>query len=290
MYKTFSKGAKKLYELLLKEKYTAVVCTHVFAGMLATEVKRKYIPQLKIYFIATDYTCAPGTPELAATKFFIPHKSLLQEYTNLNIPQEKLVPSGIPVRSRFYEKCNEETAKEKLGLPKSKRIILLMCGSMGCGPIKDLASRLATLMPEEAHLAVICGSNKSLQKELSETINKSNTTITGFTDRMDLYMDAATVAITKPGGLSSTEALVKTLPLVLIDAVPGCETRNMEFLTENGFAETADTVAELTSQVLSYITSKEKCDTMKSRLLKEFGKNSAEIIYEHITNKTTEVE
>ena len=98
-------------------------------------------------------------------------------------------------------------------------------------------------------------------------------------------MDAATVAITKPGGLSSTEALVKNLPLVLIDAVPGCETRNMEFLTGNDFAETGDTTAELTSKVLSYLTNREKCDTVKARLSEEFGVNSAEVIYAHITGE-----
>lgn len=282
MYKTFSKGAKKLYELMLEQKYSAIVCTHVFSGMLATEVKRKYIPNLKIYFIATDYTCAPGTPELDASMYFIPHKFLQDEFTALNLDKDKLVPSGIPVRSHFYKKVDSDVAKEELGLPKNKRIALLMCGSMGCGPIKELAIRITTLMPEDAHLAVICGSNKSLQKELDESLDESKATVIGFTDRMDLYMDAATVAITKPGGLSSTEALVKNLPLVLIDAVPGCETRNMEFLTLNEFAETGNTTAELTSKVLSYLTSQDKCENKKVRLKKEFGENAAEVIFNRI--------
>lgn len=288
LYKTFSKGAKKLYDLMLEEKYSAIVCTHVFSGILATEVKRKYIPGLKIYFVATDYTCAPGTPELDATKYFIPHRLLLKEYAFLNLEEEKLVPSGIPVRSRFYKKVDERVAKDELNLPANKRIALLMCGSMGCGPIKELASRITTLMPEDTHLVVICGSNKALQRELYECLDKSKATIIGFTDRMDLYMDTATVAITKPGGLSSTEALVKNLPLVLIDAVPGCETRNMEFLTQNGFAETGDSVADLTTKVLSYLTNQDKCDAMRLRLSEEFSKNSAEVIYKHIVGAKNE--
>lgn len=282
MYKTFSKGAKKLYELLLEEKYSAIVCTHVFSGMLATEVKRKYIPNLKVYFVATDYTCAPGTPELDADAYFIPHNLLKNEFASFNIPEAAIIPSGIPVRSNFYKKTDENTAKELLNLPVNKQIVLLMCGSMGCGPIKELASRITTLMPEDAHLAVVCGSNKSLQKELTECLQKERATVIGFTDKMDLYMDAATVAITKPGGLSSTEALVKNLPLVLIDAVPGCETRNMEFLTGNGFAETGETAAELTGKVISYLTNKEKCANVKARLLEDFGFNSAKTIYNRI--------
>ena len=284
LYKTFSKGAKKLYELLLQKKYDAIVCTHVFSGILATEVKRRYIPQLKIYFVATDYTCSPGTPEIDANAFFIPHESLKDEFIAAHIPENRIIPSGIPVRNSFYTKADLHTAKKQLGLPLNKHIILLMCGSMGCGPIKDLAQKISTLMPENSHLAIICGSNKSLKKEISEALVASNTTIVGFTKRMALYMDAATVAITKPGGLSSTEALVKGLPLVLIDAVPGCETHNMEFLTSGGFAETGNTPLELTSKVLSYITNEQKREAAKTAIAHSFGHNAAKVIYDHITS------
>lgn len=282
LYKTFSKGAKNLYEHLIDKNYNTIICTHVFSGIIATEVKRRYMPQLKIYFVATDYTCSPGVPEIDAVKYFIPHKLLTEEFTQAKIEQEKLCPSGIPLRARFYENTDKETAKKELGLPQNKHIALLMCGSMGCGPIKELAGRISALLPENGHLAIICGSNKSLQKELNSEINRPNVTIVGYTDRMDLYMDAATVAITKPGGLSSTEALTKGVPIVLIDAVPGCETRNIEFLVGNGFAVTADTTVDLTSKVLSYITNEKLQQETSKNLLSEFGINSAEKIYNEV--------
>lgn len=284
LYKTFSKGAKNLYKLLLQKKYDAIICTHVFAGILATEVKRRYIPQLKIYFVATDYTCSPGTPEIDANAFFIPHKNLINEFESFNIPKNKIIPSGIPVRNSFYNKVEIESAKKQLGLPQNKHIVLLMCGSMGCGPIKELAQKISTLIPENSHLAIICGSNRTLKKELTESLTKPNTTIVGFTKRMALYMDCATVAITKPGGLSSTEALVKGLPLVLIDAVPGCETHNMEFLISGGYAKTGNTPLELASKVLSYITNDQQREDIKNLILSEFSHKAAKIIYEHISN------
>ena len=102
--------------------------------------------------------------------------------------------------------------------------------------------------------------------------------VVGFTDLMHLYMDAADVAVTKPGGLSSTEAAVKGLPLIFLDAVPGCETCNLNFFVKNGFAESVDTVEGITELVRRYAEDKELRDKMSERLRANFSGNAAEII------------
>ena len=42
-------------------------------------------------------------------------------------------------------------------------------------------------------------------------------------------MDACDVIYTKPGGLTSTEALVKNIPIVHTAPIPGCEAANVAF-------------------------------------------------------------
>ena len=171
-----------------------------------------------------------------------------------------------------------------LGLPQNKKIVLLMCGSMGCGPIKELAASLDDTLPQDAHLVAICGSNKQLQKSLYKHKSFKNTTIVGFTDKMSLYMDAAYVMLTKPGGLSSTEALIKSLPLILINAVPGCETRNLDFLVQNGLAKTANTPESLTKIVCDYINNPKEYSKSVALLKSEFNFNPSKIIYDYIKN------
>ena len=282
MYEFITFGAKGLYKYLKEEKYDAIICTHVFAGMVATAVKKKFGLDLKIYFVATDYTCSPGTYEIDADKFFIPHKLLCDEYEGFSIKKEKLVPSGIPVRLEFYKKEEKEKAIKILGLPKDKEIILLMGGSMGAGPLIKLASLICEKIPENAHLVAICGNNKKLMKEL-KNIPYSNKTILGYTGRMPLYMDTASIILSKAGGLSSTEALTKHLPLILIDAVPGCETRNRDFLTSRGFAKTADGIENLTSILCDYLENPETIEKTETILEREFSTISAKIIYDNIT-------
>ena len=95
---------------------------------------------------------------------------------------------------------------------------------------------LVEALPKDALLVAICGNNRTLERNLRALIHTPRLQVLGFTDRMSDYMDAADLFITKPGGLSTTEAATKGVPLVLFNAVPGCETRNLEFLLSIGCA------------------------------------------------------
>ena len=141
-----------------------------------------------------------------------------------------------------------------------------MCGSMGCGPIKRLARRLTETLPENSMLIVICGHNEKLYEDLWELGNRANLRILGFTREIPAYMDAADLMLTKPGGLSSTEAAAKALPMIFIDAVGGCEGRNLEFYTRHELAETADSVNRLAKLVCANLSDPEKLRSMSQTL------------------------
>ena len=106
-----------------------------------------------------------------------------------------------------------------LRLPEVGRMVLLCCGSMGCGPMEELTEELSGRLPEGAFLVVICGTNTVLREKLAARGLK-RTRVVGFTEKMSLYMDAADLYLTKAGGLSTTEALVKRLsPFTVMAAV-----------------------------------------------------------------------
>lgn len=270
LYEILTLGAKGLNEYLKCRNYNGIICTHVFAGMMATATKRKYMSELKIYQIATDYTCTPCTPEVDAERFFIPHRDFLYEYVQSGIPSAKIIWSGIPVRSSFYEDLSKSEAKNLLHLNQEEKVILLMCGSMGCGPIEELTDQLERELSSGWRLVAICGNNRKLY-EILKAKDYKKVSVVGFTKKMHVYMSAAEFALTKPGGLSSTEAFVKGLPLILIDAVPGCETRNLEYFIEKGFAGTANTTEGLTKLVLELANSSDSLSFTRKILKEEFG-------------------
>ena len=266
IYDLVTKGCDSLAAFLEENPFDAIICTHVFSAMMVTDLKKRRHLALRSYFVATDYTCSPGVNQTFLDRYFIPHEKLIAEFAGNGIPKERLFASGIPVRKAFYHAEPPEKAKKSLSLPPDKQIALLMCGSMGCGPIKDLADNIRENLPENAMLVVICGNNKRLYKAFTKNPPPDNMRVIGYTTRMSLYMDAASLILTKPGGLSSTEAAVKALPIFFIDAVPGCETRNIEFFLQHGFGQTEADLYSLSKTVCATLRNREQLTTMSDAL------------------------
>ena len=283
VYKALSLGAKKLYAALEAGRYDAVVSTHVFASLVMRRVCQDYPISIPHYLVATDYTCSPYVAEAQADGYFIPDEKLADEFARCGIPKERLNATGIPERQIIFTPGSRSESRAALGIPADKRVALLMSGSMGCGPIKRLARRLTEMLPEDGMLIVICGHNEKLYESLLELGNRSNLRVLGFTKDVPAYMDAADLMLTKPGGLSSTEAAAKGLPMIFIDAVGGCEGRNLEFYTRYELAETADSVNRLAKLVCTNLADPEKLRSMSQALRVNFRHNGGVEICDVLT-------
>lgn len=260
----------------------AVINVHVFSALIMTAARRQFGLKLPGYFVATDYTCSPGVAQADLDAYFIPHESLTAEFVQCGVPADRLVPTGIPVRPAFCTGVPQREARERLGLSAEGRLVLLACGSMGAGPMEELAQLLDQQLPAEDQLVVICGTNEKLERDLEKDRLSDCVSIVGFTREMDLYMDAADLILTKAGGLSTTEALMKRLPMVYINAVPGCETRNLEFMVSHGYARTADTPEALTELVCSLLREPETLAAWRENLARAFPTPAVEKIYSYL--------
>ncbi len=284
MYDLVTHGCEELLSFLRCNDFEAVICTHLFSAFMMTELKKSRLCSLPFYFVLTDYTCYPGIKEADCDAMFIPHPALKDDFMAIGIPESTIVPTGIPIRPSFYDKQSKAKAKTALKLNPDKRIVLLTSGSMGCGPIKSLADMLCERMPSDVQLVTICGSNKRLYNSLSKD-TPENLTVVGYTTEMSLYMDAADLILTKAGGLSSTEAAIKSLPLVFINAVPGCETRNRDFFVSRGLAETADKEKELVDIVCACLSDPERLNRVRERLKSDFDFCAVEEIYKYLSKE-----
>ena len=229
--------SKKLYVEILREGYDAVLCTHVFAAQSITHVKHKHGLNIPIYAIATDYSFCPYYDELDMNKYFISLDCIKQDYLNRGIPNEKIIPSGIPVSDKFIEKMSRKKAREELGLYTDEFICLIMSGSMGFGKVTDFIDEVLQRNIGESFILVITGNNINLKNEINDKYSRQrNVMAIGYTDKVHLYMKASNIIVTKPGGLTSTEAMVCNIPIILSSPIPGVETENYEILTSLGVA------------------------------------------------------
>lgn len=249
-YKMNAICVPRLYRYLLQGGFDAVVTPHVFPAEMLTRLRRKYGHTKPFYFIATDYTCSPCVEEIEPDYWVIPDKRLIPEFAARGIPEERLLPLGIPTSPAMAACVEKGTARRMLHLPAQGEMVLVMSGSIGCGPMSTLALKLLRRLPKDSIVVVICGKNKGDLKELQRYAKfLERLHPVGFTDRMDLYYSAADLVVGKPGGLSCTEIAQKGVPAVLMLSVPGCESRNMEFFTRYGMALGTDSVRDTLSAV-----------------------------------------
>ncbi len=233
------KAADVMQEYLERHSYDAILTTHLFPGEILTHLRRRGVLLPKLFFIATDYTCIPFTEETACDYYIIPSPVQRQEFCSWGIPPEKVVPLGIPVRRVFWENRDRDRAIGQLGLNPRKRYLLMAGGSMGAGKIFQTARILQPYLSEhrEVVLIVICGTNQRLYDQLAgQYRNDPQVLLLQRTEHMAEYVKACDLYLSKPGGISSTEAAAANVPLIHISPIPGCETKNQSFFTKYGMS------------------------------------------------------
>ena len=279
VYKLLTGGTEQLYSYIRQGQYDAVICTHVFSGLLLAQTVKEHPLSLHTAFIGTDYTCSPGTASSGLDRYFIPAPSLAEEFIAQGVPEEKLIPSGIPVRREFYEQRDKAQAKQKMGIDPTHTHLLMMCGSMGCGPMERLTKLLGKGLQRDMELTIVCGTNQKLRSELTEGFGKyPNIHIRGFVTDIACLMDSADLYLTKPGGLSTTEAAAKNLPMVLINAVAGCEAYNLHYFVRSGGAVTADEPEKLCGICLQLMADEKRRKQMEAALAALPRQNAAQCI------------
>ncbi len=216
--------------------FDAVVTTHLFPAEMLTSMKRRgRVKMPRTCFVATDYACIPFTEETDLDRYIIPAKELTAEFVGRGIDEARIRPLGIPVRAAFRQREDRAAIRARLGLDPDRKVILAAGGSIGAGSIRQVVGILLDRYESSAEIVVVCGSNRDLEKEVREAFG-GRCTVLGFTDKMADYMKASDLYLSKPGGLSSTEAAVAGTALIHITPIPGCETSNMHFFAQNGMS------------------------------------------------------
>lgn len=267
IFRMLTSGSDKIYDYISKGGFDTIICTHVFSAMILTYMKKLHPIDVRTSFVATDYTCSPSMEKSDLQYYFIPHESLIDEFAKCGIPKERIFPVGIPVRTDFVRRTDKREAKKLLNIAPDSRHLLVMCGSMGCGPISKTALKLSKILPDDVEVTVVCGTNERLYKKLMKKHkNNDRIHIVGYTDKISLYMDATDLYLTKPGGISSTEAAMKRVPMLLADVVAGCELHNMRFFGDMGAAVIEKSLSKLAERSMELIRNTQKLQQMEKNL------------------------
>lgn len=228
---------KKLAEYIKDFKPDVIVSTHVFATVVLNIHSKKHKIQAKIVSVVTDFTVHPVWEQTTSDYYVVAAESLILEALKKCGSAENVLPFGIPIKEGFSTKIPVLDARKKLKL-KDKFTVLIMMGSMGyTNAAFDLIKQLDSL-DDDLQIVAVCGNNKTLKEKLNKLMLSKDMVVLGFCDNISDLMDACDCIVTKPGGLSTSEAMAKKLPIILANPIPGQEERNLEFMQSNGVAMT----------------------------------------------------
>lgn len=189
--------------------------------------------------VLTDYTTHSTWIQNEIDYYIVGHEYVKELLVYEGVDSEKVKAFGIPVEKSFLSHRDRETVLTELGLSPEKLTVLLMGGSFGAGNIKETLEDLIAI-DRDFQILVITGRNEHLKDKLSKmldsTIHNKNICLLGYTNKMNDILASIDVLISKPGGLTTTEALLNDVPMIVPYFIPGQEEENLDFLTNCGAA------------------------------------------------------
>ncbi len=236
-------NSRPLELFLRREQFDWVFSTHFFPNEVMASLKRKGVIYPQIVSVVTDFDVhsiwiAEGIDYYTAACDWTQERLL-----SFGIPKEKIVVSGIPTDQKFSKAKDNVRLRRQLGLQENIFTVLVATGSFGIGPIEKIIQAL-----EEFQVIVVCGHNKALYERLSRQ-SFQHGKVCGLVNNMDELMAASDCMVTKPGGLSISEALVSGLPLIFFNAIPGQETSNIQVLKRYGIGISDCTIEEMAARL-----------------------------------------
>lgn len=260
LHKTSHAKIKKLYQ---KYRPDTVVCTQAFPCGMIADYKKAHNLDFTLIGVLTDYSPHSFWLNEGVDYYIVPSFEARDRFIQKGIPSDSVKVYGIPIHSKFATQLNKKAIAEELGLDLEVPIILIMGGGQGLGPIKKVVKSLMKIkIPIQ--MVVITGINKKLTKWLPKKVKKSDKKIMfyEYVSNVDELMEVATLIVTKPGGMTTSEALAKGLPMVIVNPIPGQEMRNTDFLLKKGIGIRIDKTSDIGEEIELLIKSPERLATM----------------------------
>jgi processive 1,2-diacylglycerol beta-glucosyltransferase len=232
-----------MIRLLKRVQADLCVATHFLPAEIIAWLIAKRKLRTRNAIVVTDYDVHAMWLCRTVDRYYVAVDEAAEYLARIGVPREKLRVMGIPIDPVFAASLGRAEARKRLGLEVDATILLIAAGGYGIGPVEQLVSDLLAL-ERPWQVVAIAGKSEKTRSRLEELARKAGKLnggspklcAVGFTTEMDKYMAAADLLVGKAGGLTTSEALARGLPMALIEPIPGQEDRNADHLLEAGAA------------------------------------------------------
>ena len=280
-------NTQPMIRMLKKVQPDLCIATHFLPAEILAWLIAKNKLQARHAIVVTDYDVHAMWLCRTVDRYCVALAESAEYLARIGVPQEKLRVTGIPIDPVFGKRVHQAEARKRLDVDPQAQVVLIAAGGYGLGPVEQLVKGLLAL-ERPWQIVAIAGKSEKLKKRL-ERISRgagklaggSERLVTvGFTPEMDQYMAAADLLVGKAGGLTTSEALARELPMAIVEPIPGQESRNADHLLEAGVAVRCNNLPAAPWKIAGLLECPEKLAAMKRAAAEMARPDAARVIVE----------
>ena len=244
--RTFAEKTNRKFVIHLREfRPDVVLCTHFLPPEILGGLKAR-LPEFKpqIVSVITDFEAHALWMEPSVNLYCVATEETRARLIARGASAEDIVVTGIPIGAKFNQPVDATVVRKQYGLRDDLPTLLVLGGGFGMGPVAEILDQLDKI-ESPFQIVVVAGRNEELRRDLAVRDHRHPTHILGFTRNMHELMTVADLIVSKPGGLTTSEALALGRPLFILNPIPGQEAANSDFLLERGAATKVNRVEDL---------------------------------------------
>ena len=260
-----SLNLRSFNQLLVGEKWDLAINTHFLPAEVIGAFRQAGRTDFPQATVTTDFDTHRLWHNPPCEHYFTATEEGRANLAAWGIDPIRITATGIPVHPLFSRPRDARESKRRLDLCEDRPVVLQLAGGLGVGPIEKLHRQILDAdLPLQ--IVVVSGRNTAAREKLNAIPcpDRHHRVILGYTDRMDELMAAADVIVSKPGGLTTSEALCRGAAMIIVDPIPGQETRNSDFLLENGAAVKVNNIASLRHKLTTLLSEPGRLESLRS--------------------------
>jgi processive 1,2-diacylglycerol beta-glucosyltransferase len=222
---------------LKQQSWDLVVNTHFLPAEMIAHLKSKKRFDPPHFTVTTDFETHRLWVNQPCDRYFTATEEGARNLEHWGVPYESIQVTGIPIHPAFSEPKSRAKCLKNQQLLGDRPIVLQLSGGFGVGPVEELLQQVLRV-ETPVEVVVVAGRNEELRKRLERvpTPERHRLIVKGFTDTMHELMAVADLVVSKPGGLTTSEVLASGAAMAVVNPIPGQESRNSDYLLENGAA------------------------------------------------------
>lgn len=254
-------NSRRLRKFILTQKPEIVISTHFFSNQVVSRLKRRGKLNCKFISVITDFSIHHFWLVQEVDIYTVAYPKLKDYLISLGVQEARMKIMPIPVKDNFFKHIDKEELCKKINIQPNVFTALIVTGAAGLGPIEKIVSSLQ----RHIQLIVVCGRNMKLFNKLGKLKNES-LRVFGLVDNMHELMSVSDLIMTKAGGLTISESLVKKLPMVFFNLIPGQEKTNAKLMQSQGMGIIAKSVKDIEDIILKFKNNPAELEKMRQNI------------------------